>query len=208
MKSFVLVFTLFLFSQVLFSLDKFELEAGGSFGGLVDGEQKDFFTSILKPSPTEFTYFGGNLNAKYFPVEYAGVVFGGTYFGSLTVQSQSSTSLTVLTLSSLEFGLATRFPLYQEDELKMTLNLNVGLNYSFFSYDSGFISLVPSGYYLLDVGPALGFFVAPGVQFFSTSNIYFGISLKYSRMNGHISKSGTEFTGTYIVVPVVIGLAI
>lgn len=187
---------------------EFEIAGGITPGGLLNGKQQDTFSSILTPTPNQFNYFGTDFNARYYFGDFWGIYLGDAAFGGLSVKSDTTTSLSVLNLNSWELGVALRYSFRdREENLKTTLNVNGGINYTFMAYNSAFTSLA-SNVSFYSISPALGFFIDPGFQLYITPNFFWGLSLKFATMNGYIAQSGLNFTGTYFVVPIFLGFSI
>jgi hypothetical protein len=184
--------------------DTIEINAGFNIGWLLSGKQKEFFSSVLSPSPDSISTAGLNASLRYFPMQKLGLMFG---VNTLNVQAGSDNyePLELLTAESIKFGIASRFSIYLNGNPRIDINLNAGGTYNHLEYSSDFSSLMPYPDVLYDIKQGFGYFAEIGFQKYFLGKLSIGCSFQYLSSLGIINTSNLNFDGQYFIIPIFFG---
>lgn len=211
MKKSFLIILLFVGIVDLFGTDypTLFLSAERADSNLFYGEQMDFLSDSLTPSPDLFGSKGFLVNVKYFMHPNVGLESSYTVFNYLdSVSSGNNAGITSYNLKNIEFGCVLKYIPSKNTDIYSSWLFSAGVTYSMLEYAKDLNDLMLKyADYIYPIKPEFGWYTKLGFQTNISRFFFIGIAAKVSYYNNMIEVSNVNFDGFYWTMPIYVGLS-
>jgi hypothetical protein len=166
---------------------------GFAIGGLVGGLQKEAAAAV-SPAAGYHQAFLMNLSASVYPVRYAGLELGYTFWGDVTAMNFfGSADKNIYDNRYLQGGLSLRYPIKINNSYLAVFG-GGGVTYNFLDLAAEYKKFTQTFY---DRQPDWGWYAKAGTNVY-IDHIFFGIALQYNLSRVKLDIASTDYDGSYL----------